>query len=334
MPTPTIRHVTTYRYRQPVAFGEHRMMLRPRDASDQRVLEASIEISPKPKSLRFVQDDFGNHLGIARFSGRSKELSFESTVCVEHSPPNVAGLEIEETKCFAAGVGQAVLRGTCSTRSSGGNRYCAKSFISPTGGYKLSQCCEPSSEERSAGKPHATFCGNRRWATTSGDPVLGVKFPGPCMGLLLSRPQIWLHCFSFLIFVFVFVFRGAGWRACGPPPDDCSSGLRDNQRGNPPACAALGRDTTLYSVAPCETHHDAVIRIVSEVPRRRPHSTRRPLKPLPRSEYRHLGSSSAARHVNAVGGRDGYSKRLTLRLLAAGRNLRGFHLSSPSATGR
>ena len=161
-----------------------------------------------------------------------------------------------------------------------------------------------------------------------------MKFPGPCMGLLLSRPQIWLHCFSFLIFVFVFVFRGAGWRACGPPPDDCSSGLRDNQRGNPPACAALGRDTTLYSVAPCETHHDAVIRIVSEVPRRRPHSTRRPLKPLPRSEYRHLGSSSAARHVNAVGGRDGYSKRLTLRLLAAGRNLRGFHLSSPSATGR
>ena len=41
------------------------------------------------------------------------------------------------------------------------------------------QCCEPSSEERSAGKPHATFCGNRRWATASGDPVLGVKFPGP-----------------------------------------------------------------------------------------------------------------------------------------------------------
>ena len=71
-------------------------MLRPRDASDQRVLEASNEISPEPKSLRFVRDAFGNHLGIARFSGRSKELSFESTVCVEHSPPNVAGLEIED----------------------------------------------------------------------------------------------------------------------------------------------------------------------------------------------------------------------------------------------
>ena len=96
MPTLTIRHVTTYRYRQPVAFGEHRMMLRPRDASDQRVLEASLEISPKPKSLRFVQDGYGNHLGIARFSDRSNELSFESTVCIEHSPPDVAGLEIED----------------------------------------------------------------------------------------------------------------------------------------------------------------------------------------------------------------------------------------------
>ena len=96
MPTLTIRHVTTYRYRQPVVFGEHRMMLRPRDASDQRVLEASLEISPKPKSLRFVQDGYGNHLGIARFSDRSKELSFESTVCIEHSPPDVSGLKIED----------------------------------------------------------------------------------------------------------------------------------------------------------------------------------------------------------------------------------------------
>ena len=30
-----------------------------------------------------------------------------------------------------------------------------------------------------AGNPHATFCGNRGRATASGDPVLGVKLPGP-----------------------------------------------------------------------------------------------------------------------------------------------------------
>ncbi len=37
------------------------------------------------------------------------------------------------------------------------------------------QCCESSSEERSAGNSHATICGNRRWATASGDPVPEVK---------------------------------------------------------------------------------------------------------------------------------------------------------------
>lgn len=40
MTSLTIRHVTTYRYRHPVAFGEHRMMLRPRDSHDQKVTEA------------------------------------------------------------------------------------------------------------------------------------------------------------------------------------------------------------------------------------------------------------------------------------------------------
>jgi hypothetical protein len=36
MPALTIKHITTYRYKQPVRFGEHRMMLRPRDGHDQQ----------------------------------------------------------------------------------------------------------------------------------------------------------------------------------------------------------------------------------------------------------------------------------------------------------
>jgi transglutaminase-like putative cysteine protease len=96
MPTLTIRHVTTYRYRQPVAFGEHRMMLRPRDSHDQRVIEAGLEIRPQPQSLRFVQDMFGNHVGIARFAGRSSELCFASIVCLEHSPLDAADLDLED----------------------------------------------------------------------------------------------------------------------------------------------------------------------------------------------------------------------------------------------
>src|SRR6202023_2755154 len=96
MPSLTIRHVTTYRYRQPVAFGEHRMMLRPPDSHDHRVIEESHETTPEPRSLPFVQDAFGNHVGIARFSGRAKELCFESTVRLEVRPLDPADLDLED----------------------------------------------------------------------------------------------------------------------------------------------------------------------------------------------------------------------------------------------
>jgi transglutaminase-like putative cysteine protease len=92
-----IRHVTTYRYRQPVAFGEHRMMLRPRESQDQKIIEASLGITPQPSRLSFVEDDFGNHIAIAEFTGQATELSFESVVSLEHSPPDIAALELAET---------------------------------------------------------------------------------------------------------------------------------------------------------------------------------------------------------------------------------------------
>jgi len=96
MPTLTIRHLTTYRYLRPVAFGEHRMMLRPRDSDDQRVIEASIRIRPQPTSLHFVLDDFGNQVGIAHFSDVAQELCIDSIVCLQQSPPEVSAHDIHE----------------------------------------------------------------------------------------------------------------------------------------------------------------------------------------------------------------------------------------------
>ena len=52
MPILTVRHVTTYRYKQPVFFGEYRMMLRPRDSHDQRLLDAQLVITPEPTDIR------------------------------------------------------------------------------------------------------------------------------------------------------------------------------------------------------------------------------------------------------------------------------------------
>ena len=45
----TVKHVTTYSYAAPVRLGEHRMMLRPRDSNDQRLLDATLDIEPRPE---------------------------------------------------------------------------------------------------------------------------------------------------------------------------------------------------------------------------------------------------------------------------------------------
>ena len=55
MPVLTVRHVTTYRYRQPVAFNEHRMMFRPRDSYDQRLLDSALVITPAPEKRSFAE---------------------------------------------------------------------------------------------------------------------------------------------------------------------------------------------------------------------------------------------------------------------------------------
>jgi len=96
MPILTVRHVTTYRYKQPVSFGEHRMMLRPRDSWDQRLLEAELGISPEPVSLRWMHDVFGNCVAIARFGGRAMELRVASLIRLDHTPRNALDFQIEE----------------------------------------------------------------------------------------------------------------------------------------------------------------------------------------------------------------------------------------------
>jgi transglutaminase-like putative cysteine protease len=92
----SVRHVTTYRYRQPVSFGEHRMMFRPRDSYDQRLIEAKLSITPDPAYLRWMHDVFGNCVATAGFTGRCCELRFESEICLEHSPWNTPDFQIEE----------------------------------------------------------------------------------------------------------------------------------------------------------------------------------------------------------------------------------------------
>lgn len=92
----SVRHVTTYRYRQPVSFGEHRMIFRPRDSYDQKLVEARLEVSPEPADLRWIHDVFGNCVAIASFAAKARELRFESSIRLDHSPGRTPNFQIEE----------------------------------------------------------------------------------------------------------------------------------------------------------------------------------------------------------------------------------------------
>jgi transglutaminase-like putative cysteine protease len=84
-PILSVKHVTIYRYQAPVRLGEHRMMLRPRDSNDQRLLEAKLDIEPRPQSLRWIHDVFDNCVAIATFNGTTTSLRVESNLTLEHT---------------------------------------------------------------------------------------------------------------------------------------------------------------------------------------------------------------------------------------------------------
>jgi transglutaminase-like putative cysteine protease len=93
----SVRHVTTYRYKRAVSFGEHRMMFRPRDSYDQKLLEARLRITPEPSSVRWLHDVFGNCVTVAEFAGtKAGELRFESSIWLDHSPSNTPDFQIED----------------------------------------------------------------------------------------------------------------------------------------------------------------------------------------------------------------------------------------------
>jgi transglutaminase-like putative cysteine protease len=100
MPVLTIRHKTEYSYANPVFFGEHRVMLRPRDGHDLRVIDLRMLIEPKPISLRWIHDVFGNSVGIANFDGRADRLVFESEVTIDHDPKHGIDLPHDDEAFF------------------------------------------------------------------------------------------------------------------------------------------------------------------------------------------------------------------------------------------
>ena len=92
----TVRHTTVYRYGEPVGLGEHRMMFRPRESHDLRLIRTSLLIAPQPAHLRWLHDPFDNSVAVATFEGATSELRFESVVTLEHFENSLPEYPLEE----------------------------------------------------------------------------------------------------------------------------------------------------------------------------------------------------------------------------------------------
>jgi transglutaminase-like putative cysteine protease len=77
-----VQHTTVYRYRRAVKLQDHRLMLRPRDSHDLRLIQTNLVFSP-PATVRWIYDVFGNSIAIASFAEAAAELRIESSLKLE-----------------------------------------------------------------------------------------------------------------------------------------------------------------------------------------------------------------------------------------------------------
>jgi len=89
-----ITHTTVYRYRQPVRFGLHRVMFRPRDSHDLRVLATDLQVSPE-SSIRLIQDPHSNSVALVQPLQEATQLRIVCSFRIEQVPsaPEQLGLD-------------------------------------------------------------------------------------------------------------------------------------------------------------------------------------------------------------------------------------------------
>ena len=81
-----IEHETVYRYRQPVRFGRHRLVVRPREGHDLRIERMRLRIEPA-HHISWIRDVFGNSIALIDFAAPSDTLSIVNDVVVERALP-------------------------------------------------------------------------------------------------------------------------------------------------------------------------------------------------------------------------------------------------------
>jgi transglutaminase-like putative cysteine protease len=84
--TVNFTHITRYSYSGPVLFGNHRLVMRPRESYHQRLEKIEITTSP-PSEISWTEDIFGNMVATLNFLEAGPELAITSRFSVWRSTP-------------------------------------------------------------------------------------------------------------------------------------------------------------------------------------------------------------------------------------------------------
>lgn len=84
--TINFTHKTEYNYSGPVSFGNHRLVMRPRESYHQRLQSLKITTSPVAK-IRWAEDIFGNLIATLDFKEQASKLVITSEFSVWQSAP-------------------------------------------------------------------------------------------------------------------------------------------------------------------------------------------------------------------------------------------------------
>ena len=77
-----IQHKTSYRYRQPVTLGPHRLMFRPRESRDLHLISCEVTVTPAAV-VTWAQDVFGNAVATTTFQTMADTLLIDSVAELE-----------------------------------------------------------------------------------------------------------------------------------------------------------------------------------------------------------------------------------------------------------
>ncbi len=90
-----IVHRTEYRFANPVGFGQHRLLFRPRDGHDMRVLATDLQVEPTALGVDLLHDVYGNSIAHVRPGGPADRLVITTSFTVDHLGSGSFGLSVD-----------------------------------------------------------------------------------------------------------------------------------------------------------------------------------------------------------------------------------------------